>query len=55
MENVNAKPGMDDLLFVWNQVHEIFRRLQLHRTTEEPEKDLTPDELEEREHKKGNF
>ena len=52
MEIENAKPDIEDLSFIWNHIHS---RLQLHRTTEEPEKDLTPDELEEREHKKGNF
>ena len=55
MENKNAKPGMEDLFFVWNHIHKRFRRLQLYRNTEEPKKDLTPDQLEEREQKKGNF
>ena len=41
MENKNAKPGIEDVFFVWNQIHEIFRDL--------------PDQLEEREQEKGNF
>ena len=53
MENKNAKPGIEDLLFVWNHIHERFRRLQCYRNTEQPKKDLTPDQLEEREQEKG--
>jgi len=28
MENKNTIPGLSDLLFVWNHIHERFRKLQ---------------------------
>ena len=52
MENKHATAGIDDLLFVWNHIHERFRQLQLYKP-EPPKKELTPDQLEEKEQEKG--
>ena len=52
MENKHATAGIDDLLFVWNHIHERFRQLQLYKP-EAPKKQLTPDQLEEKEQEKG--
>jgi len=51
MENKHATAGIDDLLFVWNHIHERFRQLQLYKP-EPPTKQLTPDQLEEKEQEK---
>ena len=53
MENKNARPGIDDLLFVWNHIHERFRQLQQYRPPP-PTKTLTKDQEEEKEQEKGN-
>jgi len=51
MENKNARPGIDDLLFVWNHIHERFRQLQQYRPPP-PTKTLTKDQEEEKEQEK---
>ena len=53
MENKNSIPGLGDLLFVWNHIHERFRRLQEFNQSGDNDTDLNKEQAEEKEQEKG--
>ena len=52
MESKNEPLNLDDLLFVWNHIHDRFRKLQVFNLNYSPKPDLTKDQLDEKEQEK---
>merc|ERR1712136_726118 len=52
MESKNEPLNLDDLLFVWNHIHDRFRKLQAFNLNYSPKPDLTKDQLDEKEQEK---
>ena len=52
MESKNEPLNLDDLLFVWNHIHDRFRKQQAFNLNYSPKPDLTKDQLDEKEQEK---
>ena len=53
MENKNTIPVLADLLFVWNHIHERFRKLQEFNWKNSKTEKLTKEQSDEKDQEKG--